>query len=221
MKKPQERRYAPTSFEVREAADGTIGFRGYAAVFDQVAHDEVIRPGAFTKALEGNPDVPLLVNHGGVPIARTRSGTLKLSVDDKGLLAEVDSLDPANPTVQELVSAMGRGDLDQMSFAFWPVIENRNDDGVRELFEVGIDGGDVSVVTMPWYDETSAELNSLEHAFAELRAGRPLTPELRSVVDAALEQKQIDPVVEEVPPVEEAGMTLEELRAYRPVLTSR
>lgn len=182
MKKPQERRYAPTSFEIRTADDGTIGFRGYAAVFNQEAYGEVIRPGAFSKTLAGNPDVRMLVNHGGVPIARTKSGTLALSIDEKGLLAEVDSLDPENPTVKELVSAMRRGDIDQMSFAFWPVLDNRTDDGVRELLEVSIDDGDVSVVTVPWYDETTAELNSLERAFSDLTAGRVLTPECRTAL---------------------------------------
>jgi len=192
VKKPQERRYAPTSFEIREADDGTIGFRGYAAVFDQVAYGEVIRPGAFTKTLAGNPDVRMLVNHAGVPIARTKSGTLKLSQDERGLLAEVDSLDPENPTVAELVSAMKRGDMDQMSFAFWPVIEARADDGTRELLEVGIDDGDVSVVTVPWYDETTAELNSLEQAFAELRAGRTLTSALRAALIERVDQPTPD-----------------------------
>lgn len=188
MKKPQERRYAPTTFEVREASDGTVGFRGYAAVFNQVAYGEVIRAGAFTKTLAENPDVRMLVNHAGVPIARTKSGTLKLTQDDRGLFAEVDSLDPDNPTVAELLSAMRRGDIDQMSFAFWPMLDFKNDDNVRELLEVAIDDGDVSVVTVPWYDETTAELNSLEHAFAELRAGHVLTPELRSAVLAKVEQ---------------------------------
>lgn len=192
MKKPQERRYAPTSFEVREASDGTIGFSGYAAVFNQVAYGEVIRPGAFSKTLAGSPDVRMLVNHAGVPIARTKSGTLKLSQDDRGLFAEVDSLDPENPTVAELVSAMRRGDIDQMSFAFWPVLDSKNDDGVRELLEVGIDDGDVSVVTVPWYDETTAELNSLEHAFAELRAGHVLTPSLRSALLERVDQPAPD-----------------------------
>lgn len=191
MKRQTERRYAPTSFEVREAADGTIGFRGYAAVFNQVAYGEVIRPGAFTKTLAGNPDVRMLVNHAGVPIARTKSGTLRLTEDDRGLLAEVDALDPENPTVAEVMSAMRRGDLDQMSFAFWPVIESRNDDGIRELLEVGIDDGDVSVVTVPWYDETTAELNSLDQAFAELRAGRVLTPDLRAAVLQRVDRRDV------------------------------
>lgn len=187
MKRTMERRYAPTTFKLREANDGTIGFRGYAAVFNQVAYGEVIRPGAFTKTLAEGPDVRALVNHAGVPIARTKSGTLRLSVDDHGLLAEIDGLDLANPTVQELVSAMRRGDIDQMSFAFWPVLDSRNDDGVRELLEVSIDDGDVSVVTVPWYDETTAELNSLERAFADLSAGRALTPECRAAVLARVE----------------------------------
>lgn len=190
-KRTMERRYAPTTFEVREAADGTVGFRGYAAVFNQVAYGEVIREGAFDKTLAENPDVRMLVNHQGVPIARTKSGTLRLSVDARGLLAEVDGLDLANPTVQELVSAMRRGDIDQMSFAFYPMLD-RSTDGVRELLEVKIDDGDVSVVTVPWYDETTAELNSLERAFSDLSAGRALTPECRSALLARIDSPAVE-----------------------------
>lgn len=181
MKKPQKR-YAPTSFEVREAADGTIGFRGYAAVYNQVSYGEVIRPGAFDDSLSRDPDVRMRVNHDGVPIARTKSGTLKLSTDDHGLLAEVESLDPENPTVKELISAMNRKDIDQMSFAGWFTEAPRNDEGLREVFQIEINDGDVAIVTVPWYDETEATLSSLDRAFADLSAGRTLTPECRSAV---------------------------------------
>jgi HK97 family phage prohead protease len=50
--------------------------RGYAAVFDSVSHDEVVRSSAFNKTLAERDDVRLLVNHDGVPLARTKSGTL-------------------------------------------------------------------------------------------------------------------------------------------------
>ena len=126
---------------------------------------EVISRGAAAKSA-GEADVRLLVNHDGVPLARSKGGegTLTLSSDDVGLKVRAE-LDPANPTVQELRSAMGRGDLDQMSFAFKiPKGENRqewsSDYSLRTIREVQL--FDVSVVTYPANPATVAKLRSDE-----------------------------------------------------------
>lgn len=162
---PLERRSSEARFKVRPT-DTALTLSGYAAVFDVEAHREVVRPTAFTRALQDSHDVRLLVNHDGVPLARTRSGTLRLETDDIGLRAEAD-LDPANPTVQELRSALDRGDIDQMSFAFRAVRDTVDDGGLRELHEVEL--WDVSVVTYPWYDSTSAQLHSRLDELVESR----------------------------------------------------
>jgi HK97 family phage prohead protease len=126
---------------------------------------EVIARGAAAKSA-GEADVRLLVNHDGVPLARSKGGegTLTLSSDDVGLKVRAE-LDPANPTVQELRSAMSRGDLDQMSFAFKiPKGENRqewsSDYSLRTIREVQL--FDVSVVTYPANPATVAKLRSDE-----------------------------------------------------------
>ena len=126
---------------------------------------EVIARGAAAKSA-GEADVRLLVNHDGVPLARSKGGegTLTLSSDDVGLKVRAE-LDPANPTVQELRSAMSRGDLDQMSFAFKiPKGENRqewsSDYSLRTIREVQL--FDVSVVTYPANPVTVAKLRSDE-----------------------------------------------------------
>lgn len=126
---------------------------------------EVIARGAAAKSA-GEADVRLLVNHDGVPLARSKGGegTLTLSSDDVGLKVRAE-LDPANPTVQELRSAMGRGDLDQMSFAFKiPKGENRQEwnsnYSLRTIREVQL--FDVSVVTYPANPATVAKLRSDE-----------------------------------------------------------
>lgn len=179
-KRAAETRSFHAGWEIRDAEDGTVGLRGYAALFDSPAHGEVIRSGAFTKTLADGADVRMLVNHDGVPIARSKSGSLLLSTDERGLVVEVPSLDMSNPTVQELVSAMRRGDIDQMSFAFSPVRETYDKDTrTRELQEVKL--YDVSVVTYPWYDDTSVGLRDIESALVEVRSAT--TPEDR---DAAL-----------------------------------
>jgi hypothetical protein len=74
--------------EMRAAADeDEMIVEGYAAVFDSVTDigpfQERIAPGAFSDVLDN--DVRLLINHDGVPLARTTNGTLELKQDDTGL----------------------------------------------------------------------------------------------------------------------------------------
>jgi HK97 family phage prohead protease len=151
--------------EIRAEGDG-IRVTGYAAVFGQQTDIggyfmEVIEKGAFTDAI-GRDDVVFLINHEGLPLARTRSGTLILKEDDRGLLIET-SLDPADPDVMSIVGKMKRGDLDKMSFAFWPEVEEWDESGdatIRTIKKARL--YDVSIVTTPAYDGTSIGLRSLE-----------------------------------------------------------
>ena len=105
--------------EVRADDDG-VKVSGYAAIFDEEANiggmfRERISRGAFSAVL-GN-DVVFNINHEGLPLARTRSGTLTIEQDDKGLRMATE-LDASDPDVQRIVGKMRRGDLDKMSFAF-------------------------------------------------------------------------------------------------------
>lgn len=158
--------------EIRAADDG-IRVSGYAAVFNQEtdiggAFREVIAPGAFKNAI-GRDDVVFLINHEGLPLARTRSGTLRLEEDEHGLRMET-VLDPDDPDVKSVVIKMKRGDLDKMSFAFWPTVQEWDDGGdipLRIIREVVL--YDVSIVTTPAYDGTEIALRSLEQARKERR----------------------------------------------------
>jgi uncharacterized protein len=158
-----ERRVAYTTIDVREMQDGEAStLYGYAAVFDSPSEPmpfvEYVKRGAFAKTLERGADVRLLIDHEGVPLARTTSGTLRLQEDDHGL-AVVADLDPNNPDAMRVMSALKRGDLSQMSFAFRTVDASFSDDRmVRELREVEL--FDVSVVTFPAYERTVAEIRS-------------------------------------------------------------
>lgn len=154
-----ERRIAYTTLDLRQAQDGTTLY-GYAAVFDSPSEPmpfvEYVKRGAFQKTIKDGADVRLLIDHEGVPLARTKSGTLRLSEDERGLAVEAD-LDPMNPDAARIISAMKRGDLSQMSFAFRTIKDSWSDDrAVRELREVQL--FDVSVVTFPAYEETVAEI---------------------------------------------------------------
>jgi len=165
-----ERRSASCLWEIRETPDGVVGLSGYAAVFDSEAHGEVVRRSAFNKTLQEGADVRFLINHDGLPLAR-RSGspddTMRLRVDNVGLRMEIDELDMSSPVVQSLVSAIKRGDIDQMSFAFMAVRDNYTPDGVRELTEVKL--VDVSAVTYPWYESTSIGMKSDDRELVEVR----------------------------------------------------
>ena len=151
--------------EIRAAAEGRQ-LSGYAAVFNSRSQDlggfvEVIRPGAFARALD--MDVRALWNHDSNHVlGRTKNGTLRLREDEHGLYMEVDLPDTAmGRDVHEMVR---RGDVDQMSFAFsvnkggeeW-----RKEDGqqVRELLDVAL--YDVSPVTYPAYEATSVSARAL------------------------------------------------------------
>lgn len=157
----EKRSVAYSNLELRAEGDGKT-LVGYAAVFDSPSEPlpwtEFVRSGAFTKTIKDGADVRLLIDHEGVPLARTKSGTLKLNEDETGLRIEA-SLDDANPDAAKLLSAMRRGDISQMSFAFETVKDAWSDDRrTRELREVRL--YDVSVVTYPAYEQTMVQLRN-------------------------------------------------------------
>jgi HK97 family phage prohead protease len=152
----REERTGATPFEFREdAATGYVILRGYAATYepydcyggpDAGGWVEQLRANSFDRTLQANPDVMLLLNHTGAPLARTKSGTMTLSADRRGLIVEA-RLDPSDPDVQALLPKMRRGDLDEMSFAF-RVKDQEWDANYthRTITEVSLQKGDVSVV---------------------------------------------------------------------------
>jgi len=158
-----ERRMAVTGLDVRENADD-LTLTGYASTFSQPYdmgwYTETVDPDAFKRTLGQKPDVRLLINHDGLPLARTTSGTLTLSADKKGLLASAN-LDRNDPDVQAILPKMQRRDLNEMSFGF-RVIEDiwQNDMSERTLRQLDLNGGDVSVVTYPANPNTSVSLRS-------------------------------------------------------------
>jgi HK97 family phage prohead protease len=138
-------------------------------------YSETVRGGAFTRTLKSKPDVRFLVNHDGLPLARTKSlpENLTLNEDSTGLAIRA-ILDATDPDVRRLVPKMQRGDLDQMSFAFGVVDEEWSDDNKnRSLTELSLTGGDVSIVTYPANPNASISLRSrqlIDDKADELRA---------------------------------------------------
>jgi hypothetical protein len=134
---------------------------GYGAVFNSMSNDlggfrEYISPKAFEGRLED--DVRFLINHDGMPLARTTNGTLRLSVDEKGLKYEADM--PNTSTARDLMELLKNGTISQSSFAFtveedsWEVKDGMNIrtiDKVSQLY-------DVSSVTYPAYNAASSSV---------------------------------------------------------------
>lgn len=176
-----ERRAFVTGLEIEAREDGKRRLRGHAAVFNELSEDlggfrEQITPGAFAEAIERD-DVRLLINHDGLPLARNRSGTLKLVEDNRGLLIEAD-LDEGDPDVQRLLPKLQRGDVNQMSFGFsvkpggqdWA----KDDEGrtIRTLKKLRL--FDVSVVTYPAYPQTDVAVRELRMWEKSLAPATPM-----------------------------------------------
>lgn len=153
--------------EIREDENGPIRVVGYAAVFGEETNiagmfTEVIDRGAFTSALDRGDDVVFLINHDGLPLARTRSGTLKLTQDERGLRMEAE-LDQSDPDVRSIVPKMKRGDLDKMSFAFRPIAQKWDESGdIPKRTITDLQLYDVAIVTNPAYGGTEIGLRSLQ-----------------------------------------------------------
>lgn len=183
----EDRSFTLADLEVRESDDGHVEFEGVASSVDSPytvrdafgEFEETVVAGAFRKTLREKDDVRLLVNHEGVPLARTKSKTLRLAADPH-LRADA-TLDPSNPTVQEIRSAMARGDLDQMSIGFRVTRQEWNGDYTeRQIKELQL--FDVSVVTYPANPATSAAVRSVDELLEAITADRYDEPELRRMI---------------------------------------
>jgi len=215
MKKIERRTFTIKNVEARQAEDGTMRLSGYAAVFNDnsvpLPFIERIAPGAFRKTLTETPDVRLLINHEGLPLARTKNGTLQLQEDATGLYMSADL--PDTQAARDLYTLVARGDVDQMSFAF-RVIRQRWNEGrtERTLTEVSLADGDVSVVTYPAYPTTTVEAREqITAARQAIKEGREITGESLLVIQAIL-----DKIDESYEYLGEGKTTLETLLGIQP-----
>ena len=181
------RTFNVSDIEVRND-DGKNVVVGYGAVFNSESNDlggfvEYIAPGAFDGRLED--DVRFLINHDGLPLARTTNNTLRLSVDEKGLKYEADM--PDTTLANDLMTLLKNGTISQSSFAFTVEDDSwRNEDGknIRTINKVSR-LYDVSSVTYPAYNEAgSFALRSLENwqkEQEEIKLNENLEKELKEV----------------------------------------
>lgn len=164
-----ERRYVQAC-ELRAEPDGGL-LVGYASVFDQESVElgsftEIVKPGAFRKTIQ-EADVRALWNHdANFVLGRTKSGTLELAEDKRGLLSKITP--PDTQWARDLRVSIERGDVNQMSFGFRTIRDRWHQDeggkSLRELLEVEL--LDVSPVTFPAYPQTAVEARSVIAALA-------------------------------------------------------
>jgi HK97 family phage prohead protease len=192
----REQRATATPFELREVSAGDYILEGYASTWDPYdcyggvdagGWVEQLDRRAFDATLRSNPDLQLLINHEGMPLARTKSGTLELSTDRTGLKVRAH-LDPTDPDVQALLPKMRRGDMDEMSFAFRVKDQVWNDNYThRNITEVSLQKGDVSVVNYGMNPTTKASIMVPGAVEALAHVGEREMAELRKMPDEELD----------------------------------
>lgn len=189
----------PIEVRASQAGDKLI-WDGHASVSDYgysvyggapFGWEEKVQRGSFKRTLLNNADVSFLVNHEGMSLARTRSGTLTLMEDEIGL-RNVAELDMRQHAVNDLAIANERGDINEQSIGFRVVADEWFDEddapsnrmvGTKRLItEINLNKGDVSAVNYGANDAAGGGFRRLDVAFAELRAGKPLTDEQRALI---------------------------------------
>jgi HK97 family phage prohead protease len=145
------------TFEVNNEDDGNVSYRvqGYASTFEEyklfdddgVEFFERISPDAFNDA--DMTDVVFLRDHEGRVLARTKNGTINLTVDNRGLFTDTDL--GKTEAGRDMFEDVQVGNYSQMSFSF-VVREDHFEESARKVVRV-IDSiakiYDVSAVAFP------------------------------------------------------------------------
>ena len=198
--KPEEREYRAFDFEVRSEDEQDYTVRGYASTYlpytlyksDTQEWREQIDPHAFDEA--DLSDVVFLLDHTGRVYARTKNGTVKLSVDERGLFQETDL--SKTSSAREVYEDIKAGNYQQMSFAF-----RVGEDSYEEHSE-----GDVRVITRT--------IKKIAKCFDVSACAFPANPTTdisvatRSAFDGAIEKLEAERLQREAAKNEEARKRL-------------
>lgn len=149
----------------RDGEDNHPVIEGYFSVFNSnyemgQGMSESIAPGAFEG--QTSEDVRALIDHETrLVLGRTKSGTLQLSQDERGLWGKID-INPNDGDAMNLVARVERGDVSQCSFGFDILDEETEfrDDGSIHWTIKSVKLYEVSVVTFPAYTDTSVSCRS-------------------------------------------------------------
>ena len=183
MNKEREVRFLPLAeFRAEQEEGAEPVLTGYPIVFDQETDmgewREVIDAGAVG---DGRilRDVALMIGHdfGMIPLAHSRNNnansTMQLVPDEHGVAMRATLDTQNNPRAKEAYSAVTRGDISGMSFAFivneerWEDLDTdkplRRITGFAQIFEV-------SLVAFPAYKGTTVQAASEGDALESVRA---------------------------------------------------
>lgn len=161
--------YTPGAVQCRAAEEGQPAtISGYGAVFYDAADPgteyriwddlvERIMPGAFDRAIRED-DVRSFFNHNpDMILGRSTAGTLKLSVDAKGLRYEVQP--PASRA--DVIESLYRGDVSGSSFMFIADdVQFRITDGVEIVEILAVRLLEVGPVVFPAYQSATSEVRA-------------------------------------------------------------
>lgn len=165
--KKKEIRYYDFDLRLEKRSDDKPVIIGHGAIFNTLSENlggfrEKIDPAAFDSVMDN--DVRALINHdSSLILGRTKSGTLRLNKDDKGLVYEVDV--PDTSYARDLMISLERGDITQSSFGFsveedsWG--EDKDKNIIRTINKVSR-LYDVSPVTFPAYPDTDVAKRELD-----------------------------------------------------------
>ena len=155
-----------SEFQTRTEETGDLYISGYFAVFNSdyevwSGATESIAETAFDGALAD--DIRCLINHETrLVLGRTKSGTLILKTDSRGLWGEV-KINPNDQDAINLYERVKRGDVDQCSFGFEILDEEFEDRGDSVHWTIKkVKLYEVSVVTFPAYTDTNVSARKLE-----------------------------------------------------------
>lgn len=153
---------------------------GHAAVFNSRSVDlggfrEIIAPGAFARTLRDGHPVFAVHHHSMADLlGSSRSGTLKLSEDSRGLHFELAL--PDSSLGRDIHTLVKRGDLASMSFSFfvngaageqWR--ETSNGEIERTLLDVSL--LEISTVALPAYPSSSVSARAATQSNQTTRNG--------------------------------------------------
>lgn len=170
------RRYHANDLEVRTGKPGDDGLvevsgmvirygtpyevQDFAGTFTETIHK-----GAAAPVLAGSPDIRFLFNHDGMPLARTGAdASLDVEESDEGLMVRA-KIDPRQSVANDLIVALERGTVTQMSVGMrvdpdgdhWSGEDANGLPDVRNIYRLA-DIFDTSAVTYPASTTTTLEL---------------------------------------------------------------
>lgn len=228
-----ETRVLEFDLELREDGD-EMSLVGYAALFNSRSENlggftEVIAPGAFGRSLKSRVDVKLLWNHDtSAVLGSTRSGTLELVEDERGL--KVKAKLPNTTYGRDAKELIKRGDVTGFSFGFSMPGKGGDDwnaEGTERTLRA-VKLHEVSLTPFPAYTATNGtasvrgldkiaqradvDADQLADALLKVEQGEEITTDDRNLLSKVIDT--LSPVVEPEPTIVDDGMLkLKKLKA--------